>query len=183
MMKQYLWNLLSCFLFYVIEIYGRIVTSRWCTKKETITYYVLFNNNMVPVRSLRELKEYNDCLYYVKFLTSELNVCLVFDRLEVLVDHELELAQKIKERMPRFRNQLEVIHLRTGNDILSTFQLYTDNNDTFFYDLTQYALKPVDLYDFDKKEFPIEKTDSIQVVKMDLESTEYAADSPFRKAE
>jgi len=138
---------------------------------------------MVPVRSLKELKEYSGCLYYVRLFTSELNICLVFDRLDVFIDHGLELSQRVKERVPHFRSQLEVIHGRTGNDILSTFQLYTDSNDTFFYDLTQYALKPVDLYDFDKKEFPIQKTDSIQVVKMDLESTEYAADSPFRKAE
>ena len=138
---------------------------------------------MIQVRSLKELKQYKDCLYYAYLVTSDINACLVFDSLEVLVDHDTDLVQKIKERVPRFRNQLEVIHGRTQHDILLTFQLYTDKDDTFFYDLTQYRLKPLDLYDFNNKGFPIEKTDSIQVVQMDLESTEYAADSPFMKVE
>jgi len=104
---------------------------------------------------------------------------LVFDRLEVLLDNYLDLVENVRERLPRFRKQLEVIHLATQNDILPVFNLYTDDTDTFFYDLTQYKLKPLDLYDFNHKQFVLGKTDVVQVVQMDLESKDYASDSPF----
>jgi len=172
-------NLFYTLFYYFIDIYGRIVTSTWCRKKSAITYYVLHQGVMKKVKSIEHLVDYGDCLYYAHIEDPLYESCLVFDRLEVLLDNYLDLVENVRERLPRFRKQLEVIHLATQKDIMPVFNLYTDDTDTFFYDLTQYKLKPLDLYDFNHKQFVLGKTDVVQVVQMDLESKDYASDSPF----
>ena len=116
-------------------------------------------------------KEHN--LYYVVVKIDTIEKIIVFNSLDGLVHCYSNLVELVQKRVSKFSKFLEVINADTKSDCLETFIKYTDKCNNYYSDITNYHLKPKDLYDFKDKRFILERDEKLHITKMDLTNREY----------
>jgi hypothetical protein len=116
-------------------------------------------------------KEHN--LYYVVVKTDSIDKILVFNSLDCLVHCYRDLPELVEKRVSKFSKFLEVINAHTKSDCLETFIKYTDKCNYYYSDITNYHIKPKDLYDFTDNRFILTRDEKLHITKMDLTSHEY----------
>jgi hypothetical protein len=99
---------------------------------------------------------------------------IVFNSLDKLIFLYNNLEHLVKDRIPKFSKFLEVRNTNnTDIEYLDTFTQYTDKSGAFFSDITNYNIKPRDIYNFLNNHFILSHGDRLHVTKMDLSSQEY----------
>jgi hypothetical protein len=143
---------------------------------DNISLFVSNGTNVLPfdIKLSNFYKEHN--LYYVVVKIESVEKILVFNDLGHLLCCYSNLIELVKKRVSKFSKFLEVINSNTKSDCFETFIKYTDKCNYYYSDITNYHLKPKDLYDFKDKRFILSHNEKLHITKMDLTSHEYHFD-------
>ncbi len=169
-------------LFFIVVTMNKIIHSSFLTDwikyfSDDVNLYVLENNNMIRVKHIDSIDKYNANKYYVTIsFSNNSNKYLVFDNKEVLKNCYSQIKDVVSNRLPNFSTYMEVINKSNNLDIIDIFNCYDDSTQTFFSDITKYSLKSTDLYDFKNSIFVVNKDDTIEITKMNLDTLLINAD-------
>jgi len=178
---EYYYNEIRYWLLMMLAyLYGLVKTYsfmdrffKYTQSKQDIKVFVLEGTSMVPW-NLSE-KKYSPDLHSMNYVLLNINgkeKILVFNNRNTLRLQYPNLKALVENSSGHFGHYMEVIK-DDGVDIVEHFNKYSDNDNTFFNDITKYKLKACDLYDFGEERFLLEPTSTLEVVNMNLDSTRY----------
>lgn len=171
-----LWLLASIYGFlkpHIKQLVDYIHINLYDVSNDSISLFVSNGTIILPfdIKLSNFYKEHN--LYYVVVKIDTIEKILVFNNLNHLLYCYSNLIELVKKRVSKFSKFLEVINANTKVECLETFIKYTDKCNYYYSDITNYHLKPKDLYDFNDKHFILSHNEKLYITKMDLTSHEY----------
>jgi hypothetical protein len=174
-----LWLFASIYGFlkpHITQLVDYIHHNLYYIQTDSISLFVSNGTNVLPfdIKLSNFYKEHN--LYYVVVKIESIEKILVFNSLDHLLCCYSNLFELVRKRVSKFSKFLEVRNANTKSDCLETFIKYTDKNNHYYSDITNYHIKPRDLYDFKDKRFVLSHNERLHITKMDLSNHEYYYD-------
>ena len=178
--NYYYYEIKCSLLMLLAYLYGLIKTYsfmdrlfKYTQSGKDIRVFILEGSSMVPwnLSGTKYSPDINSMNYVLLNINGREKI-LVFNNRNTLRLQYPYLKTLVENNSGHFGHYMEVIK-DNELDIVEVFNKYDDKDNTFFTHITKYKLKPCDLYDFKRDKFLLEPNSSLEVVKMNLESTKY----------